>query len=190
VASDFDRQRRVVDQMITAHGALRDRLTRLGLAQDVLVLVSSTVLAASAMIDPVLWPRFWLTPEGGRILLGVVSTLVFASTVVDLRVRWKERAGAHSLAANALSELKAVGRLIDPNAAPDDARKWIAEVSQVMKTTPTISESQFLRLKSRHLRKVAVSELIDKHPGASPTLLRMGLVLAHSIESLRHTRDE
>jgi hypothetical protein len=189
VASEFERQRRVLDQMITAHGTLRDRLARLGLAQDVLVLVLSTGLAASALLDPVLWPRFWLTPEGGRIVLGIVSTLVFASTVVDLRVRWKERAGAHGLAAQALSELKATARLIDPAAAPDAAREWTAEVAQVLKTTPALSESQFLRLKSRHLRKVALSELIDKHPGASPTLLRIRLVVAHSIESLRKTHQ-
>jgi len=188
--AEFERQRRVVDQMITAHSALRDKYRRLGLLQDVLLLVLSTSLTATALMDPNLWPKLNLTVEGGRLVRGIASILVFASTVVSLRVRWKERGASHESAVNALAELKSVARLIDPDASPDAARDWLEQAIGAFKGLPEVPESAFLRLKARHLRKIALSKLLDRHPGALVTFVRVRIVLTESFKSLRNRASD
>jgi hypothetical protein len=189
-SAEFERQCRVVDQMITAHSTLRDRYARYGLSQDVLVLLLSTGLVATALVDPGGWSALGITPEVGRIAMAIIAISVFASTVVDLRVRWKEKSGAHGLAARTLAELKANARLINAEASPEAAGEWTTEVRRALVGLPEISESQFLGLKARHVRKIALSKLIDQHPGGSLLVLRAVLYCRRSVASVTGKRED
>lgn len=175
LVDEFQRQLRVIDQMVTAHCGLRDRYERLALARDVLVLVLSVGLVATTFGKQSILSLAGLSDAAARLVVGLVSTGVFAATVIELRVRWKERSGAHRLAAKALAELKLVGRSIDPVSSRDAAESWLKEVRRLLKDLPEIPERQFLRLKARHLRKVEVSKLIGRHPGGSLLLIRLAV---------------
>lgn len=172
---DFERQVRVVDQMITAHCGLGDRFERISVWQDAATLVLSIVLLATTFLDPVTLTWLGITDTGAKVVLGLTGIIVFASTVLALRFRWKERSGAHRLAAKSLVELKNAARGIDPLLAPQAAAEWLGETGRTLKGVPEIPEALFLKLKAIHVKKVALSKLISERPGAPLTLLRLTL---------------
>lgn len=188
--TEFDRQFRVVDQMVTAHCGLRDHYERLSLVHDVLVIVFSITVVATTFIDPLIVIGMGLSQEAVRVTLGLVSIVVFATTVIELRVRWKERGGAHRLAARALGELKLSGRGIDPVRSPDIAESWLREARRLIKDLPEIPERQFLRLKARHRRKVEVSKMIGRRPGGSLLLVRLAVWWRGTFARANHGKQE
>jgi hypothetical protein len=173
VSEDFVRQYRVIDQMLSAHCQLRDGYERLALWQNVLALFLSVGLVATKFIDPVVVERLGVSYQTADLALGLVSVALFTTTVIDLRVRWKERGGAHRGAAKALAELKHAGQGVNPTST--DAEEWVQNAKQVLKGLPEIPEAQFLRLKARHVKKVELSKMISRRPGASLTALRLAL---------------
>ena len=172
---EFARQLRVVDQMMTAHCVLRDTYERRALAQDVVTLSCSVLLAATTFLDPKVFDIIGVPGQRAWLTRGVAALVLFAMTVVGLRIRWKERSGTHRVAASALGELKLAGRSIDPASTPDKADAWLQEARRLLKSIPEIPDRLFLCLKARHLRKIEVSKMLSRRPGAWLPALRVAV---------------
>src|SRR5690606_21043980 len=103
------------------------------------------------------------------------STILLAMAIVALRLNWANRSGAHQRAAETLAKLKSQLRwLRDSGVAKTEAEKKdeLSSMQAILVELPPISPRRFHRLKAHHLRKVAVSKLVSKYPGAPVWLLR------------------
>jgi len=179
-----------IDMMLSMHSTLAQENERRALWLDLTVLCASLTLATTALMDPAVLTSRGISTEGARVFLAGSSLVVFALSIVGLRVDWKERAGRHQRAASILAELKARWRAV-ANAQTDADHAAVEQLDRhatfAMTLLPPIPESDFQRLKAKHKKKVALSKLIDTYPGAWLPLLRVKVFLR---ESLAATRDK
>lgn len=170
--------RRVADMLVTAHSTLRDRLDRRALLLELCILIGSlvvTVLALSCqyVTEPLLQGE--IRPE---LAIGLGGLILFALSIVGIKVDWARRAALHDEAARAYASLKLkASDILATPATQKQARFDVlqAEYSFTAERSIAVPERAFLRLKKKHLQKVAVSRLLDQKPGVSPLLARMRL---------------
>jgi hypothetical protein len=165
---------RVSDMMCTAHAGLRDRYRRWALWLDLALLVPSAWLVALTFVEPRI--NALLTPGTiePQIWTGVLSVILFALSIVQLRVDWKGQADAHARAFEGFAEVKRDANLVLSSAqvATEEMCRPIFARYGSAGSTP-IPESEFLRQKRNHLLKVAVSRHLDTHPAASPAFMKL-----------------
>jgi hypothetical protein len=117
-------------------------------------------------------------------LLGILTMLTFFLALLDLIVDWRGRAAAHDDATARMADLKGQLRgvtLSDDSVDAGDV-DLRASYEHTMSSIVAIPESQFLAMKAKHHRKIALSKLIDVHPGAPLLYLRM-LAVLHGLRS-------
>lgn len=184
---EIERQKRVLDMMITAHSILRDRYYRLSLVFDLTLLVLSVILNALVFVDTVfISQQAGITADQQRIITGIASVAVFAISVILLQVNWKEKASGHERAAEQLFVLLQESRSIMDMVEGDNRKLTLVEFSkkytQLSGMIPKIPDKKFNSLKLRHYKKVELSKLIDKYPG-SPMILLKGRLLWSSFKN-------
>lgn len=181
---DFDRTIRVSDQSCTGHAILRDRYQWRSTCLDLVILIISACLLATVWIQPDIADK--LTPFSlpREIWIGLLSLGAFCLSLVQLQVNWKERANSHNHALATLStyikELRALRGSSDAHRIASALERYQA-VTEPLRSIP---ESEFLRLKQRHLLKVAASKHLDKHPGSSLLLFRLALLWRNNVALL------
>lgn len=165
---------RVLDMSLSAHSSLRDRYRRREVGLTLLILALSILATSLAFLsgerDVDIGP---FTARLG-VWVGSLTALIFFLALADLLLNWRKRAWAHENAARRLSELKGKFRAatITENRV-DTSIDLKTEYEQTMNAVAEIPERQFLAMKAKHHRKVAVSKLIDLHPGAPVPFLRL-----------------
>ena len=176
-ADEFDRMWRVVDTTLSAHSILRDRYRRRERALTLLVVGLSIVATALAFLGGETTISIWHWRLSLATGLGTLTAAIFFLALAELVLSWQRLAWAHEDAVRRLTELKAklravkvagVSSLLDTEAV--DLR---AAYEQTTAGVIEIPEAQFLPLKAKHHRKVAVSRLIDNHPGAPLPYLQL-----------------
>jgi hypothetical protein len=145
-------------------------------------MASSTVLTSLAFLSTE--ARLAVGPISGTldVWLGSLSALIFFVSVGELVVDWRGSAWRHSHAVETLSALKGDFRGVTfgedvVDAGGIDLR---TEYERGMAGIIEIPERDFLWVKAKHHRKVAVSKRIDEHPGA-PLILVRALVMLEGI---------
>lgn len=178
------RQRRIVDQMLTAHAALRDKYGRQTTARLASILVGSAVASAFAFASNEK-PVTLLGVQAARATwLGLFAVAIFALTLVDLVLDSRGKAGRHREAVKRLATLKAAYRALPQGNVEDTEYRRLSDLYQsALDGLPAIPERHFLRLKARHLRKVERSRIISAYPGA--TLRQARRILRRRVEHER-----
>ena len=176
--SDVDRLRKIrntADMMCSAHANLRDRYAARAVILDCIILISSALVAAHTFGTPNV--RNAISPFGlpYEFVLGIFSLLVFAGSIIQLRVSWKEQSGVHGRSFVLYSEVKHdLGRLLSAETVDaDKAESILARYALAGEVGTTIPEGEFLKQKQKHKLKVYVSQHLDSHPGASVTLVKL-----------------
>ena len=172
------------------HSTLRDRYSRRALILDLLILSGSVLLCATALVDPQYLRVTRLTADGFRLALSSLSILIFILSLISLRADWKGVAGRHQQACTSLYGLKARCREITTTDDPSELRDFRRVYNMVMNELVPIPDRLFPRLKAYHVRKVALSKLVDSHPGAPLLALRLLLFTRTSLGVLQNTSDE
>ncbi|HEX6679132.1 MAG TPA: hypothetical protein VF063_00670 [Gaiellaceae bacterium] len=165
----------MLDQMLTGHSLLRDRYERRALALTLLVLGLSIVASSVAFLSGDATVSILGIKARVQVWVGVLTALIFFLTLVDLRVDWRQRAGAHNEAARRLSRLKGLFRVAAiRNGVVDSAgRDLNLEYDTTMDDLRPIPESRFVWIKAKHTRKVQASKLLDRHAGAPVWYVRL-----------------
>lgn len=179
---EFRRKRRVLDQMLTGHSLLRDRYERRALVLTLLILALSIVATSVAFLSGDSTFSILGLRARVHIWVGVLTAIIFFLTLVDLRVDWRQRAGAHGEAARRLGRLKGLFRMATIRNGVVDAggADLNGEYDNTMGQLPPIPDTRFLWVKAKHTRKVQVSKLLDKHAGAPLWYVRL-LAMWHGI---------
>jgi len=173
---ELDRRFRVLSQMISMHSCLRDRFRYRALLLNLCLLFCSVVFCALAFVSDDWFSWLGLKPDTAKFVLGIVSLLSFFAAMAELLVGWKQQSTDHETAANRLSVVMAefrTRRHEDGSWAESKHATLKREYDQAMDEITPIPDSQFLALKTRHLRKVAISMAIDENPGRSLLITKL-----------------
>jgi hypothetical protein len=182
---EFDRMWRVLDQNLTAHSVLRDRYRRLEWILTLVVILLSIVATAFALLSGDTPFRFGGLDLKLQSMLAVLTAAIFFLTLAEMIFRWHQKAWSHEYAVHRLAELKATMRSVTVTGELVNAGSDLqGAYERAMASVPEIPERQFLTLKARHHRKVALSKLIDQHKGAPLIYLRL-LTLVQGIRGER-----
>jgi hypothetical protein len=173
---EIDRQYRVLRQTLSMHAMLRDEFSWKAKASDILLLACSVVFCATTFASDDLYTFFGLVPNISRVILGIASVVAFILSLMLMVVDFKGQAALHRQAVERWSQVLAKYRKHrnDDGTWPEEVRAeldfgyWEADRNSVK-----IPEQRFNRLKSRHLRKVAVSELQSSYPGCPRPFLML-----------------
>lgn len=168
------------------HTMLENRYKKLAATIDIMLLACAVVFCATTFASDDVFSLIGLLPENVRFILGVASILAFFSSLVALRVGWKGKAALHREAeqklTNALQLFRELRR--DDETWPQERSSDIqCAYWEAMKNIIDIPGEKFVRLKSRHLRKVQISKMIDDFPGFPIFILRQ-ILLFRSIKKL------
>ena len=166
---ELERRARLYDQLATMHAILRDRCAGRAAWVDLTIVVLSVGLGGFTFADSTVLAVFGFDATSGRFALGVLSLCLFAASLVAWKVDWKAAADRHGHAVVTLADLKAQARSLLAAEPVDvlERERYLRSAETVVGTLAKVPEAKFLYLKRAHLRKVAISRLLDKHPGAS-----------------------
>lgn len=166
--TEWHRERRLVDQMLTMQARLRDRYRSIATFMTCSILVASVVgiaFAFAANEGPV---RLVGISAERTTWLGWLAITTFAVTLVDLVLDVRGAASQRQDAVDQLTDLKAgYFAPVDPAEEPLALERLSERYRATMGAVPPIPERHFNRLKAHHLRKVEVSKLLSETPGIS-----------------------
>ncbi|MGO9118866.1 MAG: hypothetical protein ACLQPD_14810 [Desulfomonilaceae bacterium] len=190
---ELSRQFRVLDQTLSMHATLGDGYSRIAGALDILLLACSVVFCATAFASDAFFTNIGLSAQKGSIVLKFASVAAFFASLVALRIDWKGKAARHAEAVSRLTETVSMFRTArgsdgtwpEHRVSELDAAYW-----NTMKNIAKIPESQFNRLKARHLRKVQISKMCSSSPGCPVTVLRFILFIKSIGTALKYTKTK
>ena len=184
---DLARVFRVSDTLVTCHSILRDSFSRRALLLDVLILIASVWVTAMALVDVEIAKRISFPGVSPAITIGLIAIFTFVLSLIQLRVDWKSRADRHERAARAYAASKLeIGSLENrENITNQEIEVVLTRYRLLGDSCIAIPDSQFNKLKKKHLIKVSISKEIGRHPGTSIWLIRAKLWLADSVGLFR-----
>ena len=175
--SESERKYRVVDQSLTMHALLRDRYYRRALILNTAQIGLSLFLCAFAFIPDSVFASFRLEPSNVRFAFGITAVTVLLVAITEYRVDWRSAGALHDTAVRELSVIK--GKLRRSSLDSTDNRlaenKLTMEYERTMENVPPVPERYFLRLKSRHEYKRALSKAVSDNPSSPLWLTRLRL---------------
>lgn len=172
---ELNRQFRVLGQMISMHAILRDRYSRLALCLDLLLLASSVIFCATTFAKEYISNRLCMSVQLLGDVLGIASIATFFGVLALLILDWKGKSAKHASAFRVLSNALAQFRKAKGESGwQQDQRDELNQAYwDAMNGVPPIPDRQFPHLKARHLRKIAVSKLLDSLPGCPIMFIRV-----------------
>jgi hypothetical protein len=188
---EIDRQYRVLRQTLSMHAMLRYGFSWKAKVSEILLLACSVVFCATTFASDDLYRFFGLVPSISRVILGIASVIAFILSLTLMVVDFKGQAALHRQAVERWSDVLAKYRKHrnDDGTWPEEVRGeldftyWEADRNSVK-----IPEQRFNRLKSRYLRKVAISELKSFYPGCPKLFLAFLLRFQDTKKALRGVR--
>lgn len=182
----LEKDKKVIDQMITAHSSLHDKYKFYSGLNDAFLIGGSAILNGLVFFDFNLIKKYnWfsqsLDKDSFQGIIGIISITIFALSLVSTTFDWKKKAESHNQARIQLTNLKFNARnLISKKTASDeDLKKYSEEYKKVMENLPiTVPNKLFNSLKSKHYKKRELSKLIDKYPKTHIMLLKLSLFIA------------
>jgi len=187
-----ERQYRVVDQMLTMHSLLRDRMERRAFWLNTALIASSLFLTVFTFVGDDLLRALNLDPTLTRFVLGLVAVVVLICSITEFRVDWRSVAGRHAEAVSRLSRMKAIYRQLFTDTGGNDPttnEKLTSECDNMMSNIATIPDRWFNALKAEHQFKRLLSERISQRPKTPIWFLRLQLRIEGIKETLPLRKD-
>jgi hypothetical protein len=138
----------------------------------------SVVLCACTFLSDESLSKIGLSSTITWLVIGIASSFVLFISIVELCVDWRERSRQYGDAAERLARHKLEVRQELSNketTSPEQIGNLKSKYQLAMDRLPRIPDSQFVKLKAYHLRKVRLSQMINTHIGCPVWLLRLRL---------------
>lgn len=168
---------RRVDQAASMQASLRGAYSAVGVTLAVVVLVLSAVGLAFAFAGGDAHVTILGVSARRATWLGWLAVGTFSFTLVNLLTDPRGAARRRAEAVKAYAALKDDIRSArtDSEPSPDAIERASERYAQVSAAAPPVPNVLFNHLKARHLRKVAISRLLSRHPGTSVRAARKAL---------------
>jgi hypothetical protein len=186
-----ERQYVVIDQMLTMHSSLRDRLERRAFWLNTSLVGASLFLCVFAFVGDDLLRSVGLSPAPTRFILGFVSVVILLLTITEFRVDWRSFAGRHAEVVSRLTALKARYRKSFAETGGNDSKRnarLTSEYDKIVGGLAAIPERWFSALKIEYRFKRLLSERISQCPKTPQWFLRLQLRLEGVREALRNQK--
>jgi hypothetical protein len=175
ISAENERQYRTLDLMLSMHASLGQRYNRRAVLLNSALLAASAILCSLTFAPEDLLSSFGIAAKGAKFMVGGASAVIFALSIIELRVNWQHIGMQHIEAANKLAALKTKYR--DCYALPMEQREPVQrtlseDYATVMQALPLIPDRWFATLKAEHLFKRELSSAIDHAPTAPLWLLK------------------
>ena len=173
---EVERIRRVADQLCSCHAMLRDHFGRLSFYLDIGLLLMTAWLTVIALIDPKFLPwivPYWIDAAFG---IGLLGFFTFCGVLFQFKSDWRGRSEAHGRTCGMYAEVKREAGYIlatSKKIEPRDFQRLAVRYDMASDTGVSVPDKLFLRLKKKHLQKVAISKLLDEKPGLSIILTKV-----------------
>ena len=170
---EVERQYRVLRQNIEMHAMLRDEYYLKARFSLILLLLCSVVFCATTFASDQLFETLKFSPEISRTILGIASVMAFSFSLILIVFDWRGKSAQHRDAVNRWSAVleKFRRHRTDEDTWPDSTLDGLSTAYwEADRNSVKIPNNRFNRLKSRHLRKVAISKLKSSYP-ACPRLV-------------------
>jgi hypothetical protein len=188
VTKELTRIERVANMMTTMHAAMRDLYGTQALILDIVIIAGSLAVCVLSLASSDVLSLLHLSGATGTTTLGAISAVVFFVALVSNRVDWKGRAAAHARALEVYNDFKHRCRRELSTAASDDLTQSLATIAEwpdLLSGCIPIPDARFNPLKSRHLRKVALSKALSAHPHASIWLMATKMRWCDTLAALK-----
>jgi len=159
--------RRKADLQSSAHSVFRDRYESWNFVLTLASLIPTAALLCLVLVsDDFVHRAMGVTPDHFKLFTAGVALFAFVCVLVHLAWKPDSRAAAHARAVEHYANTRYdAGLLLDATAILDAASvKLVVDKYLDVRGMPPIPDSQFNRLKQRHLRKVDLSKRLDKDP--------------------------
>lgn len=187
-ASEIARQYRVLKQTLSMHSDLRDEFMLKSQISEIVVLVCSAILCSVTFASDDLYRTLGMIPGHGQFIIGVASVAAFAFSLALLVLNWNREAAQHAEAAKRWSDVLQRFRATRLEDKSWPSQVW-AELSELYwqagKFSVGIPGRRFNSLKARYLRKVLISRMKSKYPGAPRFILWLLIRIRHTSGALR-----
>lgn len=189
---EISRRYRVAKQTLAMHCDLRDHFARVGLSLEMFFMVFAAITAATTFANDDLYLFFFADPGNGRLIIGLLSVLAFAGSLVLLLLNPRGESSKHGQAADrwTVLVLEFRERRSEEGAwAESDSRQLSCEYARVCDICVRIPDRKFNKLKSRYLQKVEISKLKDKHSGCPIMILRLACRWRDTCAAIKKIRE-
>jgi hypothetical protein len=188
-----ERQYRVVDQMLTMHSLLRDRMERRAFWLNTALIASSLYLTVFTFVGDDLLRKLDLDPARTRFVFGLITIVVLICSITEFRVDWRSIAGRHAEAVSRLTRMKAKYRQFFTDTGgnnPQMNKILTSECDNMMSNISTIPDQWFNVLKAEHQFKRLLSERISQCPKTPIWFLRLQLRIEGIKETCQLKKDQ
>ena len=178
IVDELKRQSKITDMMITMYSIQKVKYYNMSLFVDIVLIISSAILTIFIYFDYNLLKELGINVDYAKTTINVSSILTFLMSLISLVVDWKGKSEKNDQACNQLSRLKDEYRVIlsEPTKLTQTTLKEQTDkYNQLFSMLPKIPNKLFNKLKLKHKKKVELSKLIDKYPGANIWVLRIKL---------------
>lgn len=189
---ELDRKYRVLNQTLSMHSMLKSRYERISLLLDLVLMACSLVFVTVAFVSDDIFEYFGFNPIDARYFLGVVAAIAFLASLTSLRADWKGKSERHQSATKRLSDVLSTFRQsLKEDGTWNNEQENDLHMIYIngMNDIVDIPTNKFNRLKSRHLRKVELSKMLDKNP-RTPLSILWAILLLQSLTSVKLDRKE
>lgn len=187
-----ERQYRVIDQMLTMHSLLRDRMEQRAFWLNTALIASSLFLTVFTFVGDDVLRALNLDPALTRFILGLVAVVVLICSITEFRVDWRSVAGRHAEAVSRLARMKAKYRQSFTDTGGNDPLMntlLTSECDNMMSNISTIPDRWFNVLKAEHQFKRLLSERISQCPRTPIWFLKLHLRIEGIKETLQLRKD-
>lgn len=184
---EIERQYRVLRQTLEMNAILRDEYSLMAKISQIALLFCSVIFCATTFASDQLFIIFKLPPEVSKVLLGIASVMAFAFSLALMVFDWGGRSAQHRAAVHRWSDVLEKFR----RCRTDDGR-WPCPMFDSLSTayweadrnSVKIPSKRFNGLKSRYLRKVAISKLKSLYPACPSFILFFTLIVKDSYNAI------
>jgi len=176
---EVQRIKRVSDQLCTCHSILGDRFRRRAHILTTIIFASSTWMLALVFVEPTIGKK--LSPYGidHTLWIGVLSIITFFVSILELLLNWRECAERHEQSLEYYAGIKQFCKqLLSQDIISDTEYNHLQHRYMLAsEMCESVSDRDFIKLKQKHLKKIALSKYLDKYPHTLLPLLSLRLFL-------------
>lgn len=186
-------KKRIFDQMASMHFRLSDEYKRLASIEDAIEIIISVALCGITFLD--YQEYFNITIQRPTFIVGCISIILLAFTLIKQGVGHKELCEKHQIAGKMYSQAKLdiASKIAEWNisdTSTKDILSYIDSHFSSLNELPQIPEKHFNRLKHMHQSKVEMSKFLDSHKKDFWVICRLKFRFSRNADEKRDKSDD
>ena len=164
---EIARKYRVLKQTLSMHTFLSHNYKFKATLVDVALLICATTFCATTFVGDEFYSMIGVDIRNSKLILGSISIIAFLASIISLRIDWKGLYTNHNNAVEKITNVVALFREFQSNEGfwhEDKIKILNNNYNITMSNVISVPANKFVKLKTKHLRKITLSKIADKYP--------------------------